>query len=36
MLKQEYGVWLYQGEPANVSIVELIDQEREKRLRDLL
>ncbi len=36
MLKKEYGVWVYPGEPANVSINDLVDREREKRLRELL
>ena len=35
MLKKEYGVWVYQGEPVNISITGLIDREREKRLREL-
>jgi len=34
-LKKEHGVWVFQGEPANVSILDLIDQQREKRLREL-
>jgi AbrB family looped-hinge helix DNA binding protein len=34
-LKKEHGVWVFQGEPANVSIPDLIDQQREKRLREL-
>ncbi len=36
MLKKEYGVWVYQGEPTDASIIDLIDREREKRLRELL
>lgn len=36
MLKKEYGVWVYQGEPTDVSITDLVDREREKRLRELL
>ena len=36
LLKKEHGVWVYQGEPAHVSIPDLIDREREKRLRELL
>ena len=36
MLKKEYGVWVYQGEPTNVSIIELIDRARAKRLGELL
>lgn len=35
VLKKEYGVWVYQGEPSNASIVELIDREREKRIAGL-
>jgi AbrB family looped-hinge helix DNA binding protein len=35
-LKKEYGVWVYQGEPTDVSITDLIDREREKRLRELI
>jgi AbrB family looped-hinge helix DNA binding protein len=33
MLKKELGVWVYQGEPADTSIVDLIDRERENHLR---
>ena len=36
ILKKEYGVWVYQGEPTNVSIIELIDRARAKRLGELL
>jgi len=35
LLKKEYGVWVYQGESSNVAIPKLIDEEREKRLREL-
>ena len=35
-LKKEYGVWVYQGQPTDVSIPDLIDREREKRLRQLV
>jgi AbrB family looped-hinge helix DNA binding protein len=35
VLKKEKGVWVFQGEPANVSIPDLIDQLREKRLREV-
>jgi AbrB family looped-hinge helix DNA binding protein len=35
VLKKEHGVWVYQGEPANVSIPDLIDRQRQKRLREL-
>jgi AbrB family looped-hinge helix DNA binding protein len=34
LLKKERGVWVYQGEPTHVSIPDLIDREREKRLRE--
>jgi AbrB family looped-hinge helix DNA binding protein len=33
MLKKELGVWVYQGEPTDTSIVDVIDHERENRLR---
>jgi AbrB family looped-hinge helix DNA binding protein len=36
LLKKEYGVWVYQGEPTDVSITDLMDREREKRLRELI
>jgi len=36
LLRKEYGVWVYQGEPADLSIPDLIDREREKRLREAL
>jgi AbrB family looped-hinge helix DNA binding protein len=35
LVKKERGVWVYQGEPTRQSIPELIDREREKRLREL-
>jgi AbrB family looped-hinge helix DNA binding protein len=34
LLKKEHGVWVYQGESSDVSIPKLIDEEREKRLRE--
>ena len=34
-LKKEYGIWVYQGEPSDISIPDLIEQEREKRIREL-
>jgi AbrB family looped-hinge helix DNA binding protein len=34
LLKKERGVWVYQGEPTDASIPDLIDREREKRLRE--
>jgi AbrB family looped-hinge helix DNA binding protein len=36
LLKKEQGVWVYQGEPTHASIPDLIDREREKRLRELM
>lgn len=36
LLKKEYGIWVYQGEPSNTSIAGLIDAEREKRVRELI
>ena len=35
LLKKERGVWVYQGEATDISITDLIDREREKRLREL-
>lgn len=35
LLKKEHGIWVYQGESSELSIPKLIDQEREKRLREL-
>jgi AbrB family looped-hinge helix DNA binding protein len=34
-LKKEHGIWVYQGEPANESIPDLIERERERRIREL-
>ena len=34
-LKKELGIWVYQGELSNLSIAQLLDLEREKRLREL-
>jgi AbrB family looped-hinge helix DNA binding protein len=34
-LQKEYGVWVYQGEPSEESIPDLIEREREKRAREL-
>jgi AbrB family looped-hinge helix DNA binding protein len=31
LLKKEHGVWVYQGEPCDASITELIDRNRESR-----
>ena len=36
LLEKEHGVWVYQGEPAAVSIPDLVDGEREKRVRETL
>ena len=33
-LKKEHGIWVYQGESSDLSIPKLIDEEREKRLRE--
>jgi len=35
MLKKEFGVWVYQGEPADTSLPDLLDREREKRAREI-
>ncbi len=35
LLKKERGVWVYQGEPTRQSIPDLLDRERDKRLRAL-
>jgi AbrB family looped-hinge helix DNA binding protein len=35
MLKKELGVWVYQGESTDASIVDLIDRDRENRLRSV-
>lgn len=35
-LKKERGIWVYQGEATEASIPDLIDREREKRLRELM
>jgi AbrB family looped-hinge helix DNA binding protein len=34
-LKKEYGIWVYQGGSADLSIPDLITREREKRFREL-
>jgi AbrB family looped-hinge helix DNA binding protein len=33
-LKRERGIWVYQGEPTDTSIPDLLDREREKRVRE--
>jgi len=35
-LKKEYGIWVYQGEPADLSIPELLEAQRAKRLGEIL
>ncbi len=35
MLKKELGVWVYQGEPADTSLPDLLDREREERTREI-
>lgn len=34
LLKKEHGVWVYQGEPSDASIADLIDRNREGRIRE--
>jgi hypothetical protein len=36
LLKKERGFWVYQGGPTDASIPDLIDHEREKRVRELI
>jgi AbrB family looped-hinge helix DNA binding protein len=36
VLKKEYGIWVYQGGASNIPLVEWLDEEREKRARELL
>jgi AbrB family looped-hinge helix DNA binding protein len=36
LLKKEKGVWVYQGAATHASIPDLVDREREKRLRELM
>ena len=35
-IKKERGVWVYQGEPTDASIPDLIDAQRQKRIRETL
>jgi AbrB family looped-hinge helix DNA binding protein len=35
LLKKEHGIWVYQGESSDLSIPKLIDEQRDKRLREL-
>jgi AbrB family looped-hinge helix DNA binding protein len=32
--KKEHGVWVYQGEPSDASIPDMIDRNREKHIRE--
>jgi AbrB family looped-hinge helix DNA binding protein len=34
-MKKEFGIWVYQGEPSDQSIPDIIDRERAKRIREL-
>jgi AbrB family looped-hinge helix DNA binding protein len=34
-LRKEHGIWVYQGEPSEASIPDLIDRERDQRVREL-
>ncbi len=36
LLQKEQGVWVYQGEATHASVPDLIDRERERRLRELM
>jgi AbrB family looped-hinge helix DNA binding protein len=36
IIKKEHGIWVYQGELPPGSITDLIDEDREKRNRELL
>ena len=36
LIRKERGVWVYQGGSSRASIPDLIDREREKRLRELM
>ena len=36
LLRKELGVWVYQGEPSDASLPDLIDEQRADRLRHLL
>lgn len=36
LVTKEQGVWVYQGESSSSSIVEVVDRERENRLRELM
>ena len=34
-LRKEFGIWVFQGSASDASIPDIIDEVREKRLRDL-
>ena len=34
LLKKEHGIWVYQGEPSEASITDLIDRNRESHIRE--
>ena len=34
-LKKELGVWVYQGQPTDTSLADLLDRVRENRLREV-
>jgi AbrB family looped-hinge helix DNA binding protein len=36
MLKKELGVWVYQGEPTDASVTDLIDRDRENRSHSVI
>jgi AbrB family looped-hinge helix DNA binding protein len=36
LLKKELGIWVYKGESSSISIPELVEAEREKRVQELL
>jgi AbrB family looped-hinge helix DNA binding protein len=36
LLQKERGIWVYQGEPNDASLPDLIDRERTKRLREII
>ncbi|MEO8127371.1 MAG: AbrB/MazE/SpoVT family DNA-binding domain-containing protein [Bryobacteraceae bacterium] len=36
IVAKERGVWVYQGDSSHASVTDLIDREREKRMRELM
>ena len=34
LLKKEHGIWVYQGETSDASIIDLIDRSRESHIRE--